>query len=162
MDSFMRQEKAKRLNMEQRIEKRLVNEGLIILESGSVLTTPKQAWVDLSVREQQLGSATEALRQASTDNSRKDSQLHKTNLQLRNFRRAQKTKNQKEKQEFARDFTNETTRCRCFYESFHFFRFKFSCLQCREGGILIRGCSLRNRSGKSTGQTTRTPYNPRR
>jgi hypothetical protein len=43
MDSFMRQEKGKRLNMEQRIEKRLVNEGIIILESGSVLTTPKQA-----------------------------------------------------------------------------------------------------------------------
>ncbi len=38
MYSFVRQEKAKRLNMEQRIEKRLVNEGLVILESGSVLT----------------------------------------------------------------------------------------------------------------------------
>ena len=43
MDSFVRQEKGKRLNMEQRIEKRLVNEGIIVLESGTVLTTPKQA-----------------------------------------------------------------------------------------------------------------------
>ena len=115
MDSFVRQEKGKRLNMEQRIEKRLVNEGIIVLESGTVLTTPKQAWVDLSVREQQLGSATEALRQASTDNSSKDSQLHKQNQQLSNFRRAQKTRHQKEKRKLARDFTNETTRCRCFY-----------------------------------------------
>jgi hypothetical protein len=100
---FKKTEKKKRLSQEKRIEKRLMRDGMVVLESEKTLATPTQIVVEMEVTSMQLEKSNERIREKEQELAQtakamttKDTELHRQKKQLVEHRHQARMRKQKE------------------------------------------------------------------
>jgi hypothetical protein len=92
---FKKGEKRKRLSQEKRIEKRLVRDGMVVLESGKTIVILSQIVVDMEVKSIQLEKSNETIREKEKALAQKDyekAKIEEEKRGLAEFKKSEKRK----------------------------------------------------------------------